>query len=257
MSDLTNRECGGACGEKLDFDFTMAFQPVVNVPEKSIYAHEALVRGLNGESAGSILSRVTGENRYAFDQACRTTAIRMACELNLDCRLNINFLPNAVYHPEACLQITLKTAAQYGFPLDRITFEFTEDERVMDRQHLRNIVETYRRFGIHTALDDFGAGYAGLSLLADFQPDVIKIDRVLLTNIHADPVRQAVVKGIVQTCQMLNIDVVAEGVEEKEELGVLLEMGIRLFQGYLFARPRLAGLVAVEDIEFPVDAVVK
>src|SRR5690349_8431397 len=189
MTDL-NKPCGGACAQQLDFDFTMAFQPVVDVDEQCIYAHEALVRGLNGESAYSILSKVTGENRYAFDQACRTKAIELASSLGMQCRLNINFLPNAVYHPEACLQATLGAAERCGFPLHNITFEFTEDERVMDRQHLSNIVKTYRQFGFKTALDDFGAGYAGLTLLADFRPDILKIDRALIDGVHADPVRQ-------------------------------------------------------------------
>lgn len=240
--------CGGACANADEFSFVMAFQPVVDTRVEKIYAYEALVRGPNGESAASILAQVTNENRYAFDQACRVKAIETAAKLKLDRRLNINFLPNAVYHPEACLQMTLMAARQQGFPLDLITFEFTEDEQIMDRAHLQSIIETYKKNGFQTALDDFGAGYAGLSLLADFQPDTIKIDRCLVDHIDTNLPRQAVVSGVLRTAQLLGLDIVAEGVERREELAVLQEMGIHRFQGFLFARPALERLIADDEI---------
>lgn len=245
--------CGGRCAVLPDFAFQMAFQPVVDAAARRVYAYEALVRGANGESAYSVLSAVTEENRYAFDQACRVKAIGMAAAYGLDRRLNINFLPNAVYHPEACLRLTIAAAREHEFPADLITFEFTENEQVIDRNHLKGIIETYRRHGFHTALDDFGAGYAGLSLLADFQPDTIKIDRVLIDRIDENQPRQAIVAGILKTADMLNLSVVAEGVERVEEFRILRRMGIRLFQGYLFAKPVLGGLVRDADIPWPTE----
>lgn len=248
--DIPHRpeRCGGECADRLDFPIAMAFQPVVDVVERRIYAYEALVRGVNGESAASVLSQVTEENRYSFDQACRVKAISTAARLGLDRRLNINFMPNAVYHPEACLRVTLKAARDHGFPTDLITFEFTEDEQVVDRPHLKSIVETYRQHGFKTALDDFGAGFAGLSLLADFQTDIIKLDRCLVDGIDASKPRQAIVAGLVKTAEMLNLSVVAEGVERQEELALLKDMGIRYFQGFLFARPALERLIGEAEI---------
>lgn len=242
--------CANACRQALDFDFTMAFQPVVDMDARAIYAHEALVRGPGGEPAAWVLGRVTDDNRYAFDQACRVKAIEMAASLGLKVGLNVNFLPNAVYHPQACLRATLAAAARYDFPLDRILFEFTENERVMDRAHLRGIVSAYRDLGFQTALDDFGSGYAGLDLLADFRPDVVKIDRSLITGIDHDVARQAIVEGVLLTLGKLGVGVVAEGVERREELVWLRRSGITRFQGYLFARPRLAELVADHEIDF-------
>ena len=240
--------CGGRCDTPPDFPFIMAFQPVVDIVSARIHAYEALVRGPNGESAASVLARVTEENRYAFDQACRVKAIGTAATLGTDRRLNINFLPNADYHPEASLHLTLSAAREHGFPLDHITFEFTEDERIIDREHLKSIVKTYRRHGFLTALDDFGAGYAGLSLLADFQPDIVKIDRCIVADIDTDKPRQAIVAGLVKIAEMLNLTVVAEGVERQEEVKTLREMGIRLFQGFFFARPTLGRLVPDSEI---------
>ncbi len=143
MSESERSEgCGGECAQSLGFAFTMAFQPVVDLEAKRIHSYEALVRGVNGESAGTVLAQVNDSNRYAFDQACRVKAIQTAARFGLDRRLNINFMPNAVYHPEACLALTLATANDCGFPPELITFEFTEDEQIVDRRHLRSIVET-------------------------------------------------------------------------------------------------------------------
>ncbi|HIJ61171.1 MAG TPA: EAL domain-containing protein [Rhodospirillaceae bacterium] len=239
----TQPQCNGGCADSSQFSIAMAFQPVVDVAARRIYAYEALVRGAGGEPAASVLAQVTEAQRYAFDQACRVKAIETAAGLGLDRRLNINFMPNAVYHPEACLRLTLASAKQNGFPLNLITFEFTENEQIIDRQHLKGIIETYRRHGFQTALDDFGAGYAGLSLLADFQPDTIKVDRCLVDHIDSSKPRQAIVVGLLKTAEMLGLEVVAEGVERAEELAALRDMGIHLFQGFLFARPVIGQLI--------------
>jgi EAL domain-containing protein (putative c-di-GMP-specific phosphodiesterase class I) len=121
-------------------------------------------------------------------------------------------------------------------------FEFTENERMTDPAHVKRIVEEYRKFGFWTALDDFGAGYAGLGLLARLQPDIIKIDMELLREIHLSPAKQAIIAGIVGIARALDIQVLAEGVESEMELTVLRAAGISLFQGYYFAKPSLMEL---------------
>lgn len=229
----------------LDFNFTMAFQPIIDVKNKRIFAQEALVRGLNNEPAGQILSQVTAENLYKFDQQCRVTAVRLASKLNIESYLNINFLPNAVYRPENCLRTTIRAAAEYNFPLDRIVFEITEGEKLADHQHLKNIANEYKRLGLKTAIDDFGAGYSGLNLLACFQPDFIKLDMELTRNVNVDKVRQSIVKGIVQVAGDLGVTIIAEGIESKGELETLNYFGIDLFQGYYFARPAFESLALI------------
>lgn len=240
--------CAGECAISPEFTFIMAFQPVVDLTTRRIYAYEALVRGAGGESAYSVLSEVTEENRYAFDQACRVKAISTAARLGLDRRLNINFKPSAVYHPEACLKLTLAAAKEFDFRSDLITFEFTEDEPIDRRGHLRGIIEHYRKRGFQTALDDFGTGYAGLSVLADFQPDVIKIDRSLVDHVDASAPRRAIIAGVLKTCEMLGMTVVAEGVERIEEIETLRAMGVTRFQGFYFARPAIERLVPDSEI---------
>ena len=220
----------------------MAFQPIVDIDTASVYAFEALVRPPGGGSAHDVLSRITDENRYAFDQACRVKAITLAARLETDALLSINFLPNAVYQPAACLAKTFEAAERAQFPLHHLMFEVTENEPARDVGHLQEIFTEYRRHGMITAIDDFGAGHSGLNMLADFQPDVIKIDMALTRAINSDPVRYEIARAVIDLCARLHISVVAEGVETLNEAVTLRELGVRLFQGYLFAKPALEQL---------------
>ena len=238
-------KCSG-CSEDiaLPFEFRMAFQPIVDVSAHRVWGYEALVRGANGESAFSVLSQVSDELRYRFDQSARVMAIETAGRLfgQQDVRLSINFMPNAVYEPSACIKKSLAAAKRAEFPHQNLMFEFTENEKMTDTAHVQRIVEAYRELGFWTALDDFGAGYAGLGLLARLQPDLIKIDMELLRDIHLSRSKQAIVAGIVGIARELDIVVLAEGVENEAELTVLRAAGISLFQGYHFAKPALMAL---------------
>ena len=106
----------------------------------------------------------------------------------------------------------------------------------------RDKIKHYRSTGLTFAIDDFGSGFAGLSLLADFQPDFIKLDRYIIRSIQSHKARQAIVKGVLQTCEDLAIQVVAEGVECSQEFAWLKDHGVILFQGTLFAEPRFEQL---------------
>ncbi|HVI56230.1 MAG TPA: EAL domain-containing protein [Luteibacter sp.] len=234
----TQQSCG-ACrnGEGFQQAITMAFQPIVDVSTRTVFAHEALVRGVDGTSAQDVLAAVGPENQYAFDQSCRVRALECAVESRLPALVSINFLPNAVYNPEHCLRATLTAAERVGWPLSKIIFEVTEHEEIADHQHLLGILRTYRARGFQTAIDDFGAGYAGLNLLADFQPDLLKLDIGLVRDIDRDRVRQRIVSHMVGLCAALGVRVIGEGVETPGEHSALFDTGVFLQQGYLFARP--------------------
>lgn len=227
------------CETPLGFDIKMAFQPIVNVGDKDVYAFEALVRGGNGEGAGHVLSRVTEANKYTFDQTCRMAAIETAASINLPSRLSINFMPNAIYEPETCLAKTLKTARKTGFPRENIIFEVTEHEKVENHDLLVDVFKTYREHGFLTAIDDFGEGYAGLNLLADFQPDILKVDMKLIRNIHQDRIKQALFSAVQRACEELDVMLVAEGVETEDEYLYLKYNGVDYIQGYYFQRPQI------------------
>lgn len=246
---------GCTTSSKLDFDFSMAFQPIYDAVAGRVWGYEALVRGVSGEGAFHVLSQVAPEQKYRFDQDCRVKAIELASRLfpaGEELILSINFMPNAVYEPAACLRATLLAARRCNFPTSSIMFEFTENEEVTDTSHLTNIITEYRRHGFTTAIDDFGAGHAGLGLLVDFQPDLIKIDMKLIRGLDASPARQAVVAGIIGIARELGITVLAEGIETEAEYRVLKDAGIRLFQGYWFAKPAFEELPRIHSV--PVSA---
>jgi EAL domain-containing protein (putative c-di-GMP-specific phosphodiesterase class I) len=237
--------CSG-CRDGAGFDvpITMAFQPIVDVGAGTVFAHEALVRGVAGEGAGVILAQVSESNRYAFDQQCRVKAIELAAELKMadqGANLSINFLPNAVYEPRACIRLTLAAAMRTGFPINRIIFEFTEAER-LDTDHILNILRSYRAMGFQTAIDDFGAGYAGLGLLSKFQPDIVKLDMDLIRDIDTSTVKQTIVGSTLRMLRDLGVTPLCEGVETVGEYDVLRSMGVDLMQGYLLAKPAVAAL---------------
>lgn len=237
-------------GTELGVEFSFAFQPIVNIVTGKVFAYEALVRGRDGANAASVMSQLTDANRYQFDQAARSSAIATATELfgETDALLSLNVIPNAVYDPERCLRSTLQAANAHGFPLERLMFEFTEHERVTDVAHLRRIAHHYASCGFTTAIDDFGAGFAGLSFLAEFVPDIVKIDRHLLTGVESDRVRQSIVDAVCGVARDLDVVIIAEGIETAETLAYLAGLGIELFQGYYVARPEFQRLPPVHPV---------
>lgn len=226
-------------------EFTIAFQPIVDLELREVFAHEALVRGVHGEGALEVLGKVQARQRFAFHEACRVKSIEMASMLDMQSRLSLNVAPNDIAGPAECFHTAIRTAERVRFPVDRLIFEITEGEAVADPPALAATFHAFERFGFTSAIDDFGAAYAGFELLAAFQPDIVKLDLGFVRNIHRSAVRFAIVKGFVAICDELQIRVVAEGVEAPEELDVLRRLGVRLFQGFLFARPAIGVLPAV------------
>lgn len=236
-------------GDAFPVDFSMAFQPIYDVANGKVFAYEALVRGLDGSGADTILSLMDETNRYAFDQRCRVRAIELAARLGVADQgafVSINFLPNAIYRPEVCIRTTLETARRVGFPTANIIFEFTENQQIHEPDRVLEILKAYRRMGFRTAIDDFGAGYAGLNLLAMFQPDLIKLDMELVRGIDTDRVKRSIVQGIVVVCRSLGIQMIAEGIETPGEMTCLRELGIDLLQGFLLARPSFEALPSID-----------
>jgi len=218
-------------------NFLYAFQPIVDVDAESIFSYEALIRGENKEPPNYIFSQVNPSELADFDQFARNIAIKTASELGIDCHLNLNFLPRCLQFSEQYIHETLEMATKCAFPIKHLIVEVTEEEAINDKQIFNECVTICRKLEIQVSLDDFGAGHSNLNLLVDFLPDQIKLDMHLMHNIDSHGPRQAIVKAVVQVCTALGIDIVAEGVETIEEYFWLRDQGIRLFQGFLFAKP--------------------
>lgn len=231
----------------LGFDFSFAFQPIVNAQKQEIISFEALVRGPRGEPAAYVFAKVTNENRRRFDQVCQEKAIQLASRLKLKKKLNINIFPYTFHNPDRFLDAAVRASRVYKFPAKKIIFEITEGEHITGCQHsLDKVIRKYKKHGFRSALDDFGAGYSGLNLLADYQPNYIKLDRSIIADIHKKTARQTIVRGISYVCQELSIELMAEGVERREEYQWLREAGVNIFQGYYFAKPAFEAFPEVE-----------
>lgn len=230
-----------------DPSFTFAFQPIVDAIAREVISYEALIRGPGGESAYQILSQVPAERLLAFDQKARGKAIALAARLGIECHLNLNFIPQSLRSGESILS-GLAAADKAHIPAEHLVVEVTEGASIGDPAYFAELVNEHRGHGLKFAIDDFGAGYAGLNLLADFQPDLIKLDLKLVRDIERLGPRQAIVRGVAQVCFDLGIDVIAEGVETVGEYTWLAHAGIRLFQGFLFARP---GFECFPPVHYP------
>ena len=244
----TRTACAACRKPKAVPALSMAFQPIIDLQEHRIDAYEALVRGAKGESAANMLKWASGENLYAFDQACRVKAIELAAGLNINRNLNINFLPNAVYEPRACIRATLEAAARTGFDPRRLTFEIVETEWISDTPHLLNIIKEYRKMGFRVALDDFGTGHSGLARLAALRPDIIKVDRCLIQDCDHDQIQLAIVASIIALGVQIGVKVVVEGVERIGEVEALRSIGARFMQGFYFAKPAFETLTRESEI---------
>jgi EAL domain-containing protein (putative c-di-GMP-specific phosphodiesterase class I) len=243
-------ELSSTMGPQVPFDpaISFAFQPIVDTVARRTVSYEALVRGTANQSAASIFDQVSHGNLHRFDGKCRDGAIALASRLGLTCDLNLNFLPQTFYSAQRAIHDTIQTAERHNLPSNRIVLEITEGGIVEDPANFARFLNQYRALGIKLAIDDFGSGYSGLNLLADFQPEQIKLDRKLVHGIQTSGPRQAIVRAIVQVCQDLGIDLVVEGIETAEEYLWFSSAGVSLFQGYFFARP---GFQCLPTPEFP------
>lgn len=225
-----------AAGE-LGFDFSFAFQPIVDVRCRQVVSYEALVRGPHGEPSETILSRLSPADVFLFEEQSHARAIALANRLRVPCRLNLNLAASGIHALAPSVVGIYQSCLQHNLPTRNIILELVESQDLVDQGHLLHSLRRIQEMGFSIAFDDFGAGYSGLKLLAEYQPHYIKVDRHLIGDIQQDVVRQRIFTGIWRICNSLAIHIVAEGVEQAGEYLWLQGMGVRYFQGNYFAQP--------------------
>lgn len=227
-----------AAGKPPVYDgYSFAFQPIVSVTDASIFSYEALLRGKSGESAIDVINAVPSIERPAFHDRSCVLALHWAAHRGLSTHLNLNIMPSMVSSSPSAVTSVLEAAQRFHISPKQIILEILESEVIGSLTDLSTVLRDYRSTGLLFAIDDFGAGYAGLNLLAEFQPDFLKLDLRLVRDVEKKGPKQAIIRGIHRTCVDLGIEIIAEGVETEGEFRWLQKMGIKLFQGYLFARP--------------------
>jgi len=220
------------------------FQAVIDARTHEIWGFECLMRGRreNGELVGALdlLKWAKHENLvFMLDRVSRETHLENAGKLGFgsECRFLINFLPTAIYKPEFCLQTALNAMRKSGLLPAQIIFEVVESEKVVDTEHLMRILDFYRKSGFGVALDDMGSGYAGLTLLGDLKPDLVKLDRELVSKSVDSESHLNICTALIAMAKSNGQLVLAEGVETAEEVALMEGLDVDLFQGYFFNRP--------------------
>ena len=224
-------------------EFQIAYQPIVNVRTQQITAYEALTRGLDGRSFPELVLEMDLATIRRFHRLTACEAIRRAMELGLremNAALCLNMQPDLSEHAVTG-QFVLDVANRYGMHPGKILLELTEDHR-LSLPDLRSLVARNQTAGFVTGMDDFGAGYSGLTMLVECRPEVLKLDRVLVRGVDHDEMRSKVVAAFAEISKSLGMILVAEGVETVAECARLQELGIDIMQGFLFSHPMVDAL---------------
>lgn len=226
----------------------MAWQPICDLISGRVTAHEALVRGPEGTPwampAGLFGTARRLHLERSFEQRCRKLARRSALrQLPRDQFLYLNIDPRWPDLPPE--------AADDLWPLDRAVLEISECQPLLDNPRLMQAVERWREAGCRVALDDYGSGYAGTAALLALRPDVVKLDRRLITGIDGDPAKREFVAATVIAASDLGMSVVAEGIETIAERTCLASLGVPLGQGFLLGRPTRRPLSSDLHLDMP------
>lgn len=227
-------------------DCSFAFQPMVDPFAQKILSTEALLRTPGGDSTATYFAGLSGKALYEADLNSKKVAFAMASSLKLgEQSISVNLLPMTLVMIPDAVDFLLREIQTNGLVPEQVTVEFTESEVISRIDEFTDGIRQLKAAGISVAIDHFGAGFGGLLLLSQFQPDRIKINRALIKDVHKSGPRQAIIQAIIKCCASLEISISAVGVEKAEEWMWLESAGISHFQGNLFARAQLSGISAV------------
>ena len=220
-------------------DIQFAFQTILDTEALDVVAFEALVRGIHGETAATVMSRISHDQRFSFDQACRIRAIEAAARNQIGVDLHLNCSDIKMRNVELVTSISLHIARRYGIESDRLVLEVGNLANLAASGQAAEVGAALKAAGLRTLADNFGRRNADLCSIAHFRPEQLKLDRQLVQGVHQNPINQAIIRACCHLCEDLEILVVAAGVESIEEFRWLQEAGIQRFQGYFFTQPGL------------------
>jgi len=233
---------------------TPHFQPIVSLYKKKIMGYEALIRGPSDSPLHSPFNLFDTAERFdlstKLEYICREVTIRRYASLDVKEKLFINVSPSVLLQPDFKKGETLKLLDQFGVDPRSVVIELTEHQPTDDFQLMREAIIHYRKMGFEIAIDDLGAGYSGLRLWSELQPEYVKIDMHFIQGIHNDPIKLNFVRSIQNIASSLNCNVIAEGIETEDEFKVVEQLGITHAQGYYFARPTAIPLEKVDKSLF-------
>ena len=220
------------------------FQPIISLRDGSVLGHEALSRiTIECEikdpdmlfKAAGVYNRV-----WELEQLCRTKALETAYLFMIppySKKLFVNVNPDVMHDEQLKKGFTKAFLEKYEIEPRNIIFEITERNIVTDMTAFKATINHYKTQDYQIAIDDTGAGYSGLNLISDINPNYIKIDMNLIRNIDKDSLKYALVKGLVEFSRISNVFLIAEGIETYQELETIVNLGVQYGQGYFIQRP--------------------
>ncbi|HEX9803121.1 MAG TPA: EAL domain-containing protein [Gammaproteobacteria bacterium] len=232
-----------SCLEKIicERSLSVLFQPIIANTRRNIFGYEALIRGPSDSPLHSPVTLFDTAARHGrlldLELLCREVSIRRFKHLDLPGKLFLNTTPESLSQPNFRSGCTLDILQRAGLRPEQVVIELTEHYPMENYEVLREARHHYKSMGFEIAIDDLGAGYAGLRLWSELRPDYVKIDRHFMQDIHQDAVKREFVRSIQGIARELDCRVIGEGVETAEEYQTVAGMGIEFCQGYYFARP--------------------
>jgi EAL domain-containing protein (putative c-di-GMP-specific phosphodiesterase class I)/GGDEF domain-containing protein len=217
------------------------FQPIVDIKQARVFAHEALIRGpveskLHSPIALFNAASLCGLN-IEMEYAAREVIFNEYSRTDRSHSLFVNFSPDCLLLTDSHLSFGVTQLARCGLQPSDIVIEITESSTIRDYAVLRDAIARFKALGFKIALDDLGEGTSGLRLWSELSPEYVKIDKHFIANIHNDPIKLEFVRGIQKIAVESNTLTIAEGIETKEELAVIKDLKVDFAQGYLFGRP--------------------
>lgn len=219
------------------------FQPIVSLTDGKIIGYEALSRIVNSKEISCSeelfqIAEIYGKV-WELEQLCRGKILEKYYSLHVNDNkmLFLNVNPMVIHDKEFRAGFTHDYLKQYGLELNNIVFEVTERNAIDDIKGFKDTIRHYKSQGYKIAVDDAGSCYSGLNLICDIVPHYLKLDILLIRNIHNDAIKYAMVKSLVEFANLAGIQLVAEGIECEEELNTLLKLGVHNGQGFFLGKP--------------------
>jgi EAL domain-containing protein (putative c-di-GMP-specific phosphodiesterase class I) len=225
-----------------DRKVTTLFQPIVGLPEHEVLGFEALSRGPSGSYLEPAENLFGFSERSGFlgemEQLCIDQALESATRLPAGAMLFINLSNHGLEYLDSIGVELAKLFASSGRSPQECVLEITERTYAESASALKHRVSELRDSGFRIAVDDMGTGYSALHVLAELQPDFIKLNHMLVRDLASERIKRNLVSAITNFAATSHSVVIAEGVEREEEMQALVDLGVMLQQGYYFGHPK-------------------
>ncbi len=216
------------------------FQPILDLAQRSVLGYEALTRvNVTQFQTPDLMFKAAQEhgNLWDLERLSRRRALEHLPELPQEQLLFLNMEPHSVHDPALRSNAFLEQLSRAGLDPRRVVFELTEHSAVKDFKAIRETIDEFREVGYRLAMDDVGSGYSGLQAIAEIAPDFLKIDMSLVRDLHINPIKRELIATIRRFTDTTGGTLIAEGVENGDELAALTAIGVRCAQGFFLGRP--------------------